>query len=73
MIIINDGAFGVAVTGDWGTGKSWYMSALKSELENIMQLALASDLGYIVRKNLHQHSVSYWTRLFIAMTLTPAI
>lgn len=27
------GAFGVAVTGGWGTGKSWYMSALKSELE----------------------------------------
>lgn len=27
------GAFGVAVTGGWGSGKSWYMTALKKELE----------------------------------------
>lgn len=28
------GAFGVAVTGGWGSGKSWYMTALKKELES---------------------------------------
>jgi hypothetical protein len=27
------GAFGVAVTGGWGSGKSWYMKALQKELE----------------------------------------
>lgn len=26
------GAFGVAVTGGWGAGKSWYLNALKKEL-----------------------------------------
>lgn len=28
------GAFGVAVTGGWGSGKSWYLNALKKELTN---------------------------------------
>lgn len=28
-----NGAFGVAVTGGWGTGKSWFMNALKNELD----------------------------------------
>mgnify|MGYP003531529882 FL=1 len=28
-----NGSFGVAVTGGWGTGKSWFMNALKEELD----------------------------------------
>lgn len=30
----SSGAFGVAITGGWGSGKSWYLNALKKELSS---------------------------------------